>query len=308
MSRGSYIAIGILGVSIIGLVGCTTQEEKMQIWRNKSDIEELRKEIEELKVIIEKIAPPSEKELLSQRIKRLINQLDSDDILARYEAGRELKEIGKPAVPYLVQSLRDKRAKVRMGAIIVLGEIRDKSIVPEVIKVFEESESKKDKSALALLLGRLRDKKASQVLIEGLNSSSNTIVGSCATALGMLKEEKAVPKLVKLLTHKNKNLRQTVRRALVRIGKKGLPGLEESLNSQDPQERLEVVKVLERIDDSDYLLEKALNDRSKYIKIYAAYILDKRGNEKGKAVARSLIDDPDPKVSNLAKEILKKDK
>lgn len=308
MNRQSYIRLGILGIVMIALAGCTAQEEKMQIWRNKSDIEALRREIKELKAMIEKIAPPSEKELFSQRIRRLINQLDSDDILERYEAGRELKEIGKPAVPYLVQSLQDKRAKVRMGAIIVLGEIKDKSIVPDIIKFFKGGKHKKDKLALALLLGKLGDREASGVLIEGLNSSSTTVIASCVTALGMLKEEMAVPKLVHLLVHKDKNLQEAARRALIRIGKRGVPQLEKIFFFLTPQEKLEVVKVSEKIDDNDYILEKALRDSNKYIKIYAAYVLNKRGSEKGKTVARELIDDSDPKVSNLAKEILEKER
>jgi len=295
-----------MGLLLLSLVGCTTQEEKMQIWRNKRAIEELQKEVAELKVRIEKLAPESEEEKLNQRIKRLIDALGSDDFLDRYEAGKELKKIGKPAVPYLIKALRDKRAKVRMGAIFVLGEIKDKNAVPEIIKAFKDAKNKKDKAGLALLLGKLGDKRATDVLIEGLNDSSATVTASCITALGMLKEEKAIPQIADFLTHRNKHLRETARKALVRIGKRGLPQLEKVLASSNERERLEVIKVLERIEGSDYLLEKTLNDSNKYVKIYSAYVLSKRGNEKGKMIARNFLKDPDSKVRALAKEILSK--
>lgn len=52
--------------------------------------------------------------------------------LGHYPAAAALVLIGKPAVPYVLNALRDRNANKRIAAAKALGSMKDESVVPEL--------------------------------------------------------------------------------------------------------------------------------------------------------------------------------
>ena len=303
---------------ILLLSSCTKTEQEHLTQRNREDINQLKIEIAELKRSIEElvirfneIAPPDKriKEKITEgRIKSLLHSLGSDDFLTRYNAGKELKEIGKPAIPYLVESLKSKNAKERMGAIVVLGEIKDSEVVPPLIQAFKESRHKKEKSTMALVLGKIGDRRASSVLLEALDDPSTTIQASSATALGMLKEEKAIPKLVTLYRKGDENMRNCIQRAIRRIGDESFSEFKEILKTSSPENKLTVINILDNMrfeDESTKLLKEALKDENPYIQLYAAVALSRRSDASSLTIAEKYINSRNEEIRNLCEQIIR---
>lgn len=66
-------------------------------------------------------------------IRNLMTTLTSKDGLARKRAREELVEIGKPAVPYLLEALKDKRTYVRWEAAKALSELGDPRAAADLV-------------------------------------------------------------------------------------------------------------------------------------------------------------------------------
>ena len=82
----------------------------------------------------------------------------------------ELVKIGKPTIPYLLDSLNSERWEVRSNACILLGKIEDASTTPHLIERLQDPDDRvryeaagalakiKDKSAINALLKTLEDR------------------------------------------------------------------------------------------------------------------------------------------------------
>jgi HEAT repeats len=75
-----------------------------------------------------------------QSIKRLMMTLSSDNDSDRKGARRSLVAIGSPAVPLLIESLKQKDDNVRREAVKALSEIGDSEVAPALIKTLEDEE------------------------------------------------------------------------------------------------------------------------------------------------------------------------
>jgi len=74
----------------------------------------------------------------SVAIDTLIGKLADPNGLKRQEARLELVEIGKAAVPALVEKLADRREQVRWEAAKALSQIRDPTAAPALVKALED--------------------------------------------------------------------------------------------------------------------------------------------------------------------------
>ncbi len=75
-----------------------------------------------------------------QTIKELIMTLASDNALIRKAARQSLVAIGSPAVPSLIEALKQKNDHVRREAVRALSEIEDPEVAPALIKTLEDEE------------------------------------------------------------------------------------------------------------------------------------------------------------------------
>ncbi len=68
----------------------------------------------------------------------LVHQLRSDEF--REDATKALVELGEPAVPRLVQALKDKDESIRKQAVLALGQIKDSSAVDPLIDMLADQD------------------------------------------------------------------------------------------------------------------------------------------------------------------------
>jgi len=130
------------------------------------------------------------KELCKDRppMSELIKGLTDVDLSVMESSAEFLAEIGVPAIPVLVNALKDKRWSVRLCAVQGLAKIKDASVVP--------------------------------TLIEVLNDKSSEIRARACYELGNLKDARAIPALTNALKDENKDVREKAAEALRTIGTK----------------------------------------------------------------------------------------
>lgn len=76
----------------------------------------------------------------TQEIKELTETLKSEDGLKRQSARFELEEIGDPAVPFLIELLKDKNTHARWEAAKALNTIRSPNIAPALVEALEDED------------------------------------------------------------------------------------------------------------------------------------------------------------------------
>jgi len=242
-----------------------------------------------------------------QNISQLIEELGDSDFLTNYYAGRKILKFEKEAVPELIKALNHKKGKVRIGAIILLEQIKDERAGPEFIKIVKDKNKKNNERTIcAFALGRMKIKEASPVLIECLSEDNTELKSACIIALGSLKEEKAVPYLMKFLNDKEDEIKRLSLRALKDIGENSIPEIEKMVNEGTFEEKLQALQLLGEIkgEKSVELLKKLLKNNDKYIAISSAYILSTIGNIEGEEIATKMKKDPDSKIRTLSIQTL----
>jgi len=244
---------------------------------------------------------------IKENIPKLIEELGDSDIITNYYAGRKLVKIGKEAVPYLIKALDSENGRIRISSIIILDQIKDERAIPEFIRILKDEKRKdRERSACALSLGKMKAKEASDVLIQNLSDSSNTLKIACIMALGELKEEKAIPYLLKLTKDNEEAIKKASISALKSIGEIGIPVYEKIIEDGSFEEKILAIEILGEIksEKSIELLKKILKSENKYLSISSAYILSSIGNTEGETVANKFKKDTDPKVRTLAQQTL----
>ncbi|MCX5749049.1 MAG: HEAT repeat domain-containing protein [Candidatus Saganbacteria bacterium] len=76
-----------------------------------------------------------------KKIKGLIDVFKSRNYVWIQEAVEALQKIGSPAIPAIVEALKDNEWIVRYHAAYTLGEFGDKQAVPDLVKALNDSES-----------------------------------------------------------------------------------------------------------------------------------------------------------------------
>jgi HEAT repeat protein len=129
-------------------------------------------------------------------------------------AANALIQIGKPAIPALIETLTNPNERVRKAACTALGQIGDPSAVPALIACLD----KRDISEAAANALIQIDKPAVPALIEALTSPSNRARSAACTALGKIGDKTAVPKLITCLKDRDSDVRSSACTALGKIG------------------------------------------------------------------------------------------
>jgi len=111
--------------------------------------------------------------LSDKEIKALADALADGDGVTRHNAREQLEKVGKPAVPYLVSTLRSPSAHARWEAAKALAEIADPSAASALVNVLCD-----DKAAVRWLAGNALinlGHDALAPLLRGLEASSDSI-------------------------------------------------------------------------------------------------------------------------------------
>lgn len=109
------------------------------------------------------------------KVQQLVEEFHNEDGVKRKEAREKITKIGKPAVPQLIQALDDDEQMVRWEAARTLKDIRDPSAAPALVKtLMDESFEVQWLAAEALIA---LDEKAVKPLLEAMihNSGSHSL-------------------------------------------------------------------------------------------------------------------------------------
>jgi len=121
----------------------------------------------------------------------------------------------------LLDALNNENLEIRNSVVVALGKIKDGRAVNPLIRIGENplEDASIRKSAIAAL-GKIGDKQAEGTILNVLNSETGTLYYAAITALGQLKSEVAVEKLIKVLADRRAHptARKNAATALKNIG------------------------------------------------------------------------------------------
>jgi len=301
-----------------------TAEEKLKALLKNPDtldttLSHLRKHLDrtenvEVKRSLERLTSPYIEWGITGEVLRkfpnILGRLTSFDTEVRLRMVKRIAERREPStVRVLIRALKDWDANVRACAAWGLGRIKDKRAVEPLADALTD-ESAHVREFAAEALGRLGDKRAVDALIKILKNEGEKehVRSFAAEALGELGDERAVEPLIEALREGEGSLNalRYATEALSKIGKSAVEPLLKALKDKNRYIRGYAAWALGRIKDKRAVepLIKALKDRSECVRRNAAYAL---GEIKDKRAVEPLIEAlKDIYTSELAAEALKK--
>jgi len=261
----------------------------------------------------------------------LIACLDKRDISK--VAANALVQIGKPAVPALIEALKSENDFVRRAACIALGQIGDPAAVSELAKCLQDSVIDiriaacsalgqiRDASAAHALIACLDDldiseaaanalvqigKPAVPVLTRALTSSKNNMRSAACTVLGKIRDTAAVPVLIQCLKDTYSDVRCAACRALGKIrDTAAVPSLIEQLKDTNRDVRKAACTALGQVRDSSAVpaLISLLCDEEVDVRITATDALVNIGKAAIPALQEAMKSD-DPTIRKKVSGIL----
>ena len=108
----------------------------------------------------------------SEEINKLIEDLSTSNMQLVEKSSARLVEIGKPAVPYLILSIKDENANKRKNIAFVLGRIGDGRAVEHLVDLLNDGDYNV-RDAAAWALGEIGDKDMLPVLKKALETEKN---------------------------------------------------------------------------------------------------------------------------------------
>ncbi|HEX6780276.1 MAG TPA: HEAT repeat domain-containing protein [Ktedonobacterales bacterium] len=202
-------------------------------------------------------------------------------------------------VDQLIAALKAGTMGERIRAAKALGALGDARAVDPLLEAFqevEEQEEDEDEEAdgrelrmeIAEALGKIGDQRAFEPLFRFLErelplkySNELTLCAWVIDAVGMLRDERAIPLLIEALEHADVDVRKAARSALAEIGEPAVEPLNKVLLTEGKQYRWFAADALYRIGDQRAAepFRQALQDRSdnEYVRAEAAKALGKLG-------------------------------
>ncbi len=179
---------------------------------------------------------PQEKAKLDEALRNF----NADDQPSRLEGVRQLGgvEDEPKAVGYLLQAANDPDTAVRLKAIDVLGQIRSKDAVPQLVQqLFMRGTDEVAKQRILVALGRIGDERATKPILDFLaRDGDDRVRGNAIFALGEIGDEAALPALGRIAEESDeRSLRSVAQTAMRKIRERPAP---EVVPSAMVQERL----------------------------------------------------------------------
>jgi|Deesub1362A_J573_1020465.scaffolds.fasta_scaffold04242_2 diguanylate cyclase (GGDEF)-like protein len=195
-------------------------------------------------------------------VEAVIQALKDEDEVVRMKAAEILgKQKSEQAVESLIQSLRDIDWGVREKAAESLGEIKDVRAVEALIKTLNDRNTGVRLKASSSL--RKIGKPAAKSLIKALKSKSEIVRAEVAEILGEIKEKEATEPLIEALKDEDWEVRKRAALALRNLGEIGVEPLIDVMESEDEEiwasrlSTFERVKELEKTAHIDTLTQVA---------------------------------------------------
>jgi hypothetical protein len=119
-------------------------------------------------------------------VKRLTRLLSHRDFDVQWQAAAALGRMGAPASGELISRTYNLNREVRIGAVEVLGEMKEKQALSKLIILLRDDESSEVRFASAVALGEIGDPAAIQELVNALRDPDKYVRFGVALALDEL--------------------------------------------------------------------------------------------------------------------------
>jgi len=194
----------------------------------------------------------------------LIDSLNLRDLEFQQQITVILASIGTPAVGPLIQASTDESPTRRAWSVVALGEIGNPDAVDFLIPRFRDEEEEIQKRA-AIALIQIGDPAVPALI--SVNDSERGLIRLWSTvALGEIQNPSAVPKLIERLNDEEESVSLEAQKALVNIGKPGVPALFDTLVQNPDEQTTEKIRhVFAQMEDPEALamIKKKLDDSLK---------------------------------------------
>jgi len=164
---------------------------------------DIEKSISQVLIELRNIELESGKELFKRIVDSLFEQLKSSDEEVRKRAERILSEAGEVMISTLLSVLEthENDYKLCRPVTTVIAAI-GKPAYDKLVDIVEDKK-RRGRYWAVVALGKLGDKQAAHLLINGLNDRETPVRRNSAWSLGKLKSEEAVDPLLEILKSKN---------------------------------------------------------------------------------------------------------
>ncbi len=174
-----------------------------------------------------------------------------------------LGEVGDPSlIPEMQKSLKDDSANVRLEAVRALGKFANQEVVGLLAQIAPEDPDPyiRAEALRTIRWTGIHSTVAVDAALSALEDPDWQVCTQAARLLGNMREERAIAPLVKALHHPNWTVRQSAEGALCNFGTAAVPALAEALGNGDWVVRLRAARALGEIGDPQAIpaLAKAL--------------------------------------------------
>ena len=248
-------------------------------------------------------------------VQPLINALWREDFTTSSDIGMALEEIGDIAVRPLIHALQHPNAVIRRNAAVILGQFKDRAVVPALIEVLGD-ESTEVRTSAADALGRLEDARAIEPLIATLRDDDpamrEIVVRALAQIGSTLNSPRIIEVLVKAMKDDDWGTRQSAAEMLIFLDSpksaEGRALLLDDLRSDDDEIRLGAAWSLADVEgvDVSHVLIELLDHPNTAISASAAFMLGDYGSERAIPSLTKLLSHSDSQVKRVAQAALRK--
>lgn len=217
-----------------------------------------------------------------------------------------MKERGD--VEGLIGALMSKRVWVRKKAAEALGEIGDRRAVDALIEGLRARPPVGiDRSEVLEILGSSGVVRGAELIPQVLKINYGLLRVAAAEALGRIRDARAVQPLIQALGDENDVVSMSAAQALLRMRESAFESLVEALRDGSVLVRIGVVGVLGRTGDRRAVepLIEALNDESEFVRRVVPASLGMIGDVRAVEPLTRALEDRDKDVRKAAKEALK---
>lgn len=250
--------------------------------------------------------PPLEPIPEKTPLEQCLKGLRSNDAAIRAAAVAALQGMGKEAVGYLIEALKDSHHDVRIAAAEALGEIGDPDAVDPLVRA--SCDAREDvRIAVAGALGRIGDRRGIQPLIRLFNDSYHGVRVAAADAVAAFGRDALRP-LEGALDDPVPVVRVTAAKAIGLIGAtESIPTLIEHLGDPAPEVRWSVARALTEFGPlAVEPLFLVLRKGKKSMRLAAIDALWEMPGERAGEALRYALDDEDEEVRAKAAAALRK--
>lgn len=198
----------------------------------------------------------------------------------------------------LIAAIRDENARVRFDAVHALGFIAEPPLSPDQLRALTEELDHYDpviRAATARVLGRFGQREAGDRLLAAIDDSRETVRVFAVEALGLIREDRAAPKLRDLIARADGRDTEGLLLALARIAAPDdLAAFRQLLADRNAGARRAGAEGIGRAGDTASIdaLEKLLTaDREASVRLAAAFALQRLGRTQSHVIAARLAED-----------------